>query len=861
MRPGHPAWGGKGLPVDTQAILEKLTLEEKCALLAGATAFGTREIKHAGVPELVFSDGPHGIRRQAEGANHLGIGGSLPATCFPTAVTLADTWDTALVEEVGAALGEEACAEGVNVLLGPGICIKRSPLGGRDFEYFSEDPYLAGRMGAAYVRGVQSKGVGACVKHFAANSQETRRQASDSILDERTLREIYLEAFEIVVKEAAPKAVMSSYNRVNGVYANENTHLLQDILFGEWGYQGAVVTDWGGSNDHVAGVAAGSHFEMPVPGLDSTRELIAAVKDGKISQDLLDQRVSEALELILSTHDATANAASSFDEEGHHAVAERAAAAGIVLLKNEKAGEKPLLPLAPKTKVALIGDFAKEPRYQGAGSSLVNPTKLETLLECIQDSGLDFVGYEPGFERSGEKNAERAQAAVALAERADVVLLCLGLPESEESEGMDRTSFELPANQVALVKQLSSVNSNICCLLSSGGAVATDWADEAPALLYLGLGGQAGARAALEVLTGAQNPSGKLAETWPKALADTPCDGIFPSDDADAQYREGIYVGYRYYETAKVPVAFPFGFGLSYTTFAYSNLSVHVKQSDVKTGKLPTATVTFDLKNTGTRAGTEVAEVYISKPKARIFRPAKELKGFAKVALEPGEKKTVTIELDERAFRYFNVATGAWEVEGGNYEVKVGGSSEHQALKAAVLLADTHAPDPYMGRNIPEYRTGAVHGIAKEEFEELLGRRLPEPRVTLDRNTCFRDLNHGRSPIFWIVWLVLQHLVKKGAKEGRPNLNVLFIYNMPLRALAKNAGQFVSMGLVDALVREIQGWGLCGLVPAVIVQIFAGDFFLLVWFLWFFVPLAYEFIKNLVLNARGEKLLAAQDRN
>lgn len=840
-------------------ILQKLTLEEKCALLAGATAFGTREIKHAGLPQLFFSDGPHGLRRQAEGANHLGLGTSLPATCFPTAVTLADTWDPEVVEQVGAALGEEAAVEDVNVLLGPGVCIKRSPLGGRDFEYFSEDPYLAGKMGAAYVRGVQSKGIGTCVKHFAVNSQETRRQASDSVLDERTLREIYLTAFEIVVKEAHPASIMTSYNKVNGTYANENEHLLQDILRKDWGFDGAVVTDWGGSNDHVAGVKAGSIFEMPSPGLDSTRELISAVKAGDISEELLDERVATAIQLILSTHEATASAPDAFDEAAHHEVALKAAEAGIVLLKNDPVDGQLLLPLAAHTKVALIGDFAKMPRYQGAGSSLVNPTKLDALLDVTETSDLDLVGYEQGFERMGEPSPEKAEAAVALAEKADVVILCLGLSEATESEGMDRTAFELSENQRALMKKIAAVNSNIVVLLSSGGAVATEWADEVPALLYLGLGGQAGARAALNVLTGKATPSGKLAESWPRALADTPSYKYFPSDEEEAQYREGIFVGYRYYETAKVPVAFPFGFGLSYTTFAYSDLKVHVHQPALGSKGLPTATVSFTLTNAGDVAGAEVAEVYVGKPQSPLFRAAEELKGFQKVYLESQESCRVTIDLDDKAFRYFNVATGAWEVEGGGYRIGVGSSCEDIHLVATVLLSGTHDPYPYAGRAIPSYKTADVQDISDEEFEQLLGRKLKKPELTLDRNTCFRDLNHGRSPIFWLVWLVLDHLVKKGAKEGHPDLNVLFIYNMPLRALAKNAGQFVSMGLVDALVREIQGWGLVGFVPAGIVKILTGKGFLLVWFLWFFLPLLYQFLANLIQNSRGEKLLASQD--
>ena len=838
-----------------EQIVRKLTLEQKCALLTGATAFGTRAIPSAGILALEFSDGPHGLRHQSEGANHLGIGGSDPATCYPTAVTLADTWDTQLVQQVGSALGQEAAVEGVNVLLGPGVCIKRSPLCGRDFEYYSEDPYLAGKMAAAYVRGVQSQGVGACVKHFAANSQETRRQASDSVLDERTLREIYLQAFEIVVREAHPAAIMSSYNLINGTYANENTHVLHDILRDEWGFEGAVVTDWGGSNDHVEGVRAGSTFEMPACGLDSVRELVAAVKSGRLDEVTLDQRVDEAVELVLSTHDAVASAGDHFDEMGHHALARKAAAEGIVLMKNDAVANKasgvfgPLLPLAAGTRVALVGDFAKTPRYQGAGSSLVNCTKLDTLLDVVRDSDLDLVGYEPGFARDGQPDDELATGAAKLAQSADAVVCCLGLSEAAESEGLDRSGIELAANQLSLLCRLLQANPRVVVLLSCGSVVRMDWAKDVPAVAYLGLGGQAGASAALDVLTGAVNPSGKLAETWPVALGDTPCADIFPSDEFSAQYREGVYVGYRYYQTVGVPVAYPFGYGLSYTSYSYANLQVSDGGSQVS----------FDVTNEGQVAGAEVAQVYVGLPHAKVWRPAHQLAGFARVQLEPGQTRRVTVQLSDRAYSYFNVRTNAWEVEGGDYVVAVGGSSVDLPLKATVHQQGTGAPDPYEGLKLSSYRSGDVRHVDAHEFEELLGHQLPSDKVTLDRNLCFRDVSHGRSPIFWIVGAVLRVLVKKTDANGRPNLNALFVYNMPMRALAKNAGEFIGMGMVDAIVREIRGWGLIGIIPALVVKLLTGKHFLSIWFLWFIIPPLIEFIRNQVLNARGRKLLERQD--
>ncbi|MDD3486421.1 MAG: glycoside hydrolase family 3 C-terminal domain-containing protein, partial [Atopobiaceae bacterium] len=794
-------------------IIAKMDLEQKCALLSGASAFGTRAYPKLGIPELQFSDGPHGMRHQDPNvANHLGIGGSMPATCFPTAVTVADSWDPKLGEELGEALGEEAAAQGVGVVLGPGLCIKRSPLCGRDFEYFSEDPLLAGKMAAGYVRGIQVNGLGACPKHFAVNSQETRRQASDSVLDERTLREIYLTAFEIVVRESHPKSIMSSYNLVNGTYANDNERLLSNILRGEWGFDGAVVTDWGGSNDHAAGVAAGSTFEMPSPGLDSVRRLVGSVECGETSVHDVDARVDEAIDLVLSTRTAL-EGAPDFDKAAHHDLARRIAAAGIVLLKNEAApvsGDRPLLPLAAGTRVALVGDFAKTPRYQGAGSSLVNTTKLDTLVDGIAGSGLDCVGYEQGFVRTGDgdaaEDARLREAAVSLAGTADVVLVCLGLDELAESEGIDRADMRLNANQVDLLHAVAEKNPNVVVLLSAGSSVETGWTADAASVLYLALGGQAGASAALDVLMGRTNPSGKLAETWARSLADTACASSFPSDDRTAEYREGIYVGYRYYQKAGVDVAYPFGYGLSYTTFAYANVAATPDE------------VSFDITNTGAVAGAEVAQVYVSKPDARVFRPVRELKGFAKVALDPGETRRVTVPLDERAFRYFNQATGAWEVEGGSYVIEVAASCEDVRLTAEVSVAGTDAPNPYQGLDLTCYDSGQVQDVPDAQFAVLLGHQPPNPKVTIDRNICFRDLGHSRSPIFWVVAAVLRGAERASARSGRRNLNIEFIYNMPMRGLAKNAGDVVSMGLVDALVRELKGWGLAGIVPALLVQ-------------------------------------------
>ena len=797
-------------------VIAKLSLEEKCALLQGKTTFGSWPIEHAGIPAIEFSDGPNGVRHQAGAADHLGLNGSEPATCFPTAVTVANTWDEALAERVGAAMGEEAACQGVDVLLGPGLCIKRNPLCGRNFEYFSEDPQLAGKMAAAYVRGIQSQGVAACPKHFAVNSQETRRQASDSVLDERTLREIYLRAFEIAVREARPKTIMSSYNLVNGVYANENAHLLDTILRGEWGFDGAVVTDWGGSNDHVAGVKAGSNFEMPAPGLASVRELADAVREGRLSESVLDERVDEAIDLILSVPAAGGKKRGGFDADAHHALARKAAAEGIVLLKNEapEGGASPLLPLSEGTKVALIGDFAKTPRYQGAGSSAVNSTKVDSLLDLMGESGLTLVGYEPGFERHGGRNEGRKAAAVDLAKTADVVVMALALDEIAESEGADRTSMRLNENQVEVLRAVRAVNPKVAVLLSAGSCVESGWMADAAAVAYCALGGQAGAGAALDVLTGKVNPSGKLSETWPLKLEDVPSSADFPCDEKRSLYREGLYVGYRYFGTAGAPVAYPFGYGLSYTTFEYGNLEASA------------ADATFTVTNTGTVAGAEVVQLYVAKADRTVFGPEQELKGFARVELTPGESRVVSIPLGPDAFRYFNDRTGAWEIEGGAYELRVAASSADVRLRATVQVTGTNAPNPYEGRDVSRYERADVLSVPDADFEALLGHEIPAEGAAIGRNMCFRDLNHGRSPIFLIVWLVLKLIKENADRSGKPNLNVLFIWNMPLRALAKMTNGMVNMRMVDALVMEIRGFWIVGLVRFLI-----------------------EFVVNLVQNA------------
>ena len=781
-----------------EAIINQMTLEEKCYLFSGKDFWQTRSVERLGIHNMMLSDGPHGVRKQEGAGDQLGLNGSLPATCFPTAATIANSWDPALGEEIGECLGEEAASQGVGVLLGPGLNIKRSPLCGRNFEYFSEDPYLAGKMAAGYIRGIQKNGVSACPKHFAVNSQELRRMASDSVLDERTLREIYLTGFEIAVKEGKAKSIMSSYNRVNGVYANENYHLLQEILRDEFGFDGFVVSDWGASNDHVEGVWAGSHLEMPTTGGDSDLELVQAVKDGKLSVSLLDQRVDELLDVILPVTKAISQLEGKpFDIDAHHAIAAKASAESIVLLKNE--GN--ILPLKKGTKVAVIGEFAQKARYQGAGSSVVNPTKLDHTMDVIGNFDLNVVGFEPGYPRSGKGNSEMQAKAVELAKKADIVLLYIGLDEISESEGLDRPHMKLPQSQIDLLEAVAAVNPNVVAVMSAGSAVEMPWLPKCKALIHGYLCGQAGAGAMLQALMGEINPSGKLAESYPVKYEDVSSAPYFPAKQRTAEYREGLYVGYRYFETANVPVLFPFGFGLSYTTFEYSDLKV----TDNK--------ATFTIKNTGKMDGAEITQLYVSKLSSEVFRPAKELKGFQKVFLKVGESKTVIIPLDDKAFRYFNVKTNQFEVEGGEYQIFIGASVADIKLSGSVTVAGTNAPNPYDKNILADYYTGSIKAIPDVEFENLLGRPIPDGSWsgTLDMNDAICQMYYAKSFLARQAYKFMTSKLNKSLAKGEPDLNITFIYNMPFRGIAKMAGGMCTMEMAEGILAIVNGHFFKGL--------------------------------------------------
>jgi beta-glucosidase len=779
-------------------IIKQMTLEEKCYLFSGKDFWQTRSLERLGVPNMTLSDGPHGIRKQAGEGDQLGLNPSLPATCYPTAATVANSWDPALGEEIGAHLGAEAASQGVGVVLGPGLNVKRSPFCGRNFEYFSEDPYLAGKMAASYIRGIQKNGVSACPKHFAANSQELRRMASDSVMDERTLREIYLTGFEIAVKEGHAKSIMSSYNRINGTYANENGHLLQEILRDEWGFDGFVVSDWGGSNDHVEGVRAGSHLEMPTTGGDSDPELIDAVKAGRLSEELLDRRVDELLDVILSvTRAVKPLEGKPFDIDAHHAMAARASEQSIVLLKNE--GN--ILPLKKGVKVAVIGEFAQKARYQGAGSSVVNPTKLDHAMDVIKNFDLDVVGFEPGYPRSGKGDPAMRAQAVELAKKADVVLLYIGLDEISEAEGLDRSHMRLAQSQVELIEAVAEANPNVVAVMSAGSAVEMPWLPKVKALVHGYLCGQAGAASVLKAIVGQVNPSGKLAESYPVRYEDVSSAPYFPAKERTAEYREGLFVGYRYFQSANVPVLFPFGFGLSYTSFEYSDLTVTDKEA------------TFTLKNTGSMDGAEVAQLYVSKPDGEVFRPARELKGFAKVFLKAGESKKVTIPLDDKAFRYFNVDTNKFEVEGGEYQILIGASCADIKLSGAVSVQGTGAKSPYNKEKFAKYFSGDIKSISDAEFEALLGRPIPDGHWsgTLEMNDALCQMYYAKSGLARFAYKILTNLINKSIEKGEPNLNLLFNYNMPFRAIAKMTGGICTMEMAEGILTIVNGHFFKGL--------------------------------------------------
>ena len=782
-----------------QDIIDQLTLKEKASLISGKDFWQTVNIDRLNIPSAFLSDGPHGVRRQAAAADHLGLNASIPATCYPTAATMANSWDPELGEVLGQKLGQEAAVQKVNVLLGPGTNMKRHPLCGRNFEYFSEDPYLAGKMAAGYIRGIQSNGISACVKHFACNDQEENRMTLDSVVDERTLREIYLTAFEIAVKEGKTKSIMSSYNLVNGVYANENEHLLVDILRKEWGFDGLVVTDWGGNNDGVLSLKCYNQLEMP-GNPDRPEEVVKAIEAGELDEAVLDDNIDTLLDIIFDTmKNGVEKAPEKFDVEDHHLFAQKCAEESAVLLKNNN-----VLPLNNEKKVAFIGDFLYLPRYQGAGSSIVNPTKLDKTSDLLKDSGLNVVGYCKGFNRYGKKNNKLHKEAIEVAKLADIVVLYLGLDEVTEAEGLDRTNLLLNDNQLELVKDIKELGKQIVVVLSCGSAVEIPFVEDVDAILHCYLNGQAGAKATLNILSGKVNPSGKLSETFPIKLEDVASSDNFPSHTRTIEYREAYGIGYRYFDTANVPVRFPFGFGLSYTKFEYKNLVINEKG------------VSFEITNTGDVKGKEIAQLYVGLGKSEIIRPTKELKGFAKVELEPGQTKKVEIAFDDKTFRYFNVKTNKWEIEKGSYSIMIASSSDNIRLEGSINQNGTGAEAPYNKAELPNYAVGNLRHVPDAEFAALLGRDIPDGslpfykknRLVVDYNTTVKELRYAKRWIGRLVGKAIPWFARVLAKIGKKELSntlVMGVVHQPMRGWSRFSQGGLRMSQLDGLIMMFNG--------------------------------------------------------
>ncbi len=675
-------------------ILTQMTLEEKCSLLSGQDFWHTQPIERLGLPSIMVSDGPHGLRRQADEGDHLGLMASMPATAFPSGVGLGASWDRELIAEAGGLIGDEALAQGISVVLGPACNIKRSPLCGRNFEYISEDPFLSSQMAKNYILGMQAKGVGTSIKHFCANNQESRRMTVDTLVDERTFREIYLASFEAAIQEAQPDTVMCSYNKVNGTYLSDNKRILSDILRDEWGYKGIVVSDWGAVNDRVEGVKAGMDLEMPSTNGLNDNKVVAAVKDGRLAEAEVDILVGRLLNLIYTRLD-TLKPGATFDAAEHHAKARAIAGQCVVLLKND--GN--VLPLDASKPIAVIGAFAENPRYQGGGSSHINPTQLTKAIDEIRVYHPQAT-YHSGFGLMTDKiDQPLFDEAVAAAQAAGTAVIFAGLPDHYESEGYDRKHMNLPPNQDALIAAVARVCPRVVVVLANGSPVEMPWIEQVPAILEGYLPGQAGGGAMADVLFGTINPSGKLAETFPERLEDNPSYLFFPGFADRVEYREGLYVGYRYYDKKKLNVLFPFGHGLSYTQFVYSNLQLDRSELTEK----DTLTVRVTIKNTGARSGQEVVQLYLAYPQAIVDRVPQELKGFAKVKLDPGQSSVVTFELSRRSFAYYDVRSSDWLVETGEVEIRVGASSRDIRLTSSVKLQADRLPPIHFDLNATRF--------------------------------------------------------------------------------------------------------------------------------------------------------------
>ena len=773
-------------------LVARMSLEEKAAFCSGRDFWHMEANERLGMASIMLTDGPHGLRKQMGDTDHVGIGNSVPATCFPTACALASSWDRDLLREVGVALGEQCAAENVAVLLGPGMNIKRHPLCGRNFEYFSEDPLVSGELAAALIEGIQSQGVGACVKHFAVNNQEQGRMFVDAIVDERTLREIYLRGFEIAVRKAQPWTVMCAYNRLNGVYCSEHDWLLNQVLRGDWGFAGAVVTDWGAANDRVRGIAAGLDLEMPASGGVNDRRLVAAVRDGRLPEADLDRAVTRNLSLALLGGELPKQRV-AMDQDAHHALARRAAGECAVLLKNEGA----LLPLAPGARIAVIGAFAKQPRYQGAGSSQVNPTRLDCAFDAIAATVGDgaSLDYAPGYDpKHSEPDAALVAEAAAAAAEAEVAVVFAGLPGSYESEGFDRSHMALPEQHDRLIAAVCEANPNTVVVLSNGAPVAMPWVAAPKAILEGYLAGQGGGAAMADVLFGRVNPSGKLAETFPLQQADVPADRWFPGTGRQVHYREGLHVGYRYFDTAAAPVLFPFGHGLSYTRFEYGDLELSA-DAFAQGGELA---VSFALTNSGDLAGSEVVQLYAHAAQSSVHRPEQELRAFTKVALAPGETRRVTLTLDDAAFAVYDTDAGKWIVEAGEFEIRLGASSRDIRLRTRLKVQSSQSLSA-AARGV-----GGLDG-SDEAFAALLGKPVPppEPSRPYHLNSSLGEIGEtalGRFIRSKVASGFQKRMGVKAGDEATARMFEAMANNMPLRSLALFSGGRLSFNGLAALV-------------------------------------------------------------
>lgn len=780
-------------------LISQMTLKEKASLCSGKDFWHLKSIERLGLPEIMVCDGPHGLRKQNAENKKVGIGNSYPATCFPTAVTTACSWDRDLIYKMGQALAEECLQHGVSVLLGPGVNMKRSPLCGRNFEYFSEDPELAGEMGAAFIAGVQSKGIGTSLKHFAGNSQEMKRMTSNSIIDERALREIYLRAFEKAVKKSQPWTVMNAYNLLNGTYCSENDWLQNKVLRDEWGFKGAVVSDWGAVNDRVAGLNAGNDLEMPSSGGVNDAKIVEAVKCGVIDETTLDERVDKLIDIILKGA-ANKKPGYKFDVKAHNLLSRQIAEQSMVLLKND--GN--ILPLkrVEGEYVAVIGAFADNPRYQGAGSSIINPTMIDSGRRAFNNSPIS-VKFADGYDRSGKRKNEDAYITEAcnLAKNASKAVVFIGLTDDYESEGFDRSTMKLPDGHHRLVEAVSRVNDNVIVVLEGGSPVEMPWADDVKAILNAYLGGQSVAPAIVDVLTGKANPCGKLAETYPVCLKDTPTSFRYPDSKEDVQYRESIFIGYRYYDKVERNVRFPFGFGLSYTSFEYSDIKLKKKNLTKGEG----AKVTFTIKNTGDVAGSEIAQVYVAKPESKIFRAPKELKGFVKIHLDPGEEKKVTVELDDRAFAFWNTATEDWCVESGEYKILVGASSRDIRLEAAAKMkSEDDETIVDLRESAGVYFDGDPARAREDDFKVIYGGEFKlAPEITSDslNNSIERSKDKGLAKfIYNTVDLAMK---PKGGVGSSMITNT--IMQTPIRNYVSMSNGLFTEDMADGLLKVFEG--------------------------------------------------------